>query len=331
MGEAYVLLAELDGVTVRFATAEPGEAPDWTQVAPCGSVNSFARQVHALRTGARARLAGAAVAAAGPLVDDAIVMSRGGWRLDRRMLRDILGVERVHLVNDFAACALACTRLPDAVLDPVVSGARGARDALVIIGPGEGLGVAGLLPGPRDSWRPVTSEGGHVALAAAGPRQTEVLEALADRFDDRVSAEDVLSRPGLVALHAAVRRLAHAPDADLAPEAVAHAAREGCEYAREAFSLFSAWLGAFSRDTVLMLGARGGVRLTSAWLLATEDLLDRPAFRAAFGDAGRMRPYLDGVPVHLMRAGAPTLLGLSTLFTASDGLAADAPVMVLDC
>ncbi len=330
MGEAYVLLAELDGVTVRLATAQPGEEPERTEVASCGSVNSFARQVRALGLRARGRLVGAAVAAAGPLVDDAIVMSRGGWRLDRRMLRDMIGVERVHLVNDFAACALACTRLPDTVLDAVVPGERARRAELVIIGPGEGLGMAGLLPGPRDSWRPLTSEGGHVALAAASSRQAEVLEALTTR-QGRVTAEDVLSRTGVSLLHAAVRDMHGAPQDDCTPEAVAQAARAGDGHALETFSLFSAWLGAFARDAVLMLGARGGVRLNSAWLLATEDLLDRPAFRAAFADAGRMRPYLDGVPVHLMRAGAPTLLGLSTLFSASDGLAADAPVMMLDC
>ena len=330
MGGAYVILAELDGVTARLATAQPGEAPERTQVAPCGSVESFARQVAALRSRESGRLVGAAVAAAGPLVGDAIVMSRGGWRLDRRMLRPMIGVERLHLVNDFAACALACTRLPDAVLDPVVPGAGAPRSELVIIGPGEGLGMAGLLPGPRDSWRPLTSEGGHVALAAADARQAEVLERLSERFG-RVTAEDVLSRTGVSALHAAIRGAAGAPEDDLAPEAVAQAARAGDRAAQGAFTLFSAWLGAFARDAVLMLGARGGVRLNSAWLLATEDLLDRPAFRDAFAAAGRMRPYLEGVPVHLMRAAAPTLLGLSTLFTASDGLAADAPVMMLDC
>ena len=93
-----------------------------------------------------------------------------------------------------------------------------------MIGPGTGLGVGGLLPvGGR--WQPIPGEGGHASLAPQDAVEDAILAHLRQRFG-HVSAERVLSGPGLVNLATALAAVVGACDGDLPVrvllDAVAH-------------------------------------------------------------------------------------------------------------
>src|SRR5262249_61329436 len=85
----------------------------------------------------------------------------------------------------------------------------------VVLGPGTGLGVAALLPADG-RWHVVASEGGH---ASFGPQAEDEIEVFARLRQERgaVSAETVLSGPGLVRLPRALDPRAARPSAGAIP------------------------------------------------------------------------------------------------------------------
>ena len=76
---------------------------------------------------------------------------------------------------------------------------RGAP--MVVLGPGTGLGIACLVPG-GDAPIVIASEGGHATLPATSRREDAILAHARERFG-HVSAERLISGPGLENLYAA--------------------------------------------------------------------------------------------------------------------------------
>jgi glucokinase len=244
-------------------------------------------------------------------------------------LRSVLRTPRVHLVNDFSACAMGAPKVAEAQLHVVHPGKPARNAAIAVLGPNIGLGVAGLAPMRGDGWMAVPSEGGHMDFCPVEAREAPIFSAVRARHGD-VSAERLLSKEGLSDIHCT---LAGDGDPLSTPEndsAIIELARAGDPKAVEAISIFSALLGGFSGDMALLFAARGGVFLNSPLLEAMGDLLDREAFARRYRAKGRMSDYLAGIPVFRM-PGRPALLGLSSLFTPSDMHYGASEVKFLDC
>ena len=129
---------------------------------------------------------------------------------------------------------------------------------IAVIGPGTGLGVSGLIP-TGEHWIPLQGEGGHVTLSVMNEREMAVFAQLHQRFS-HVSAERVLSGPGLVNLYDALCALEGVVPEVLAPPDVTRRAKEAsCRICLEAVSMFCALLGTMAGNLVLTLGAVGGV------------------------------------------------------------------------
>src|SRR3954452_20746013 len=95
---------------------------------------------------------------------------------------------------------------------------------MATLGPGSGLGVAGLVP-TADGWTAMTGEGGHVSLPACTGEEQEVIALLRERFG-HCSAERVLSGQGLVNLYVAVAELAGRGQPTVTPEDVTRLANQ---------------------------------------------------------------------------------------------------------
>ena len=187
---------------------------------------------------------------------------------------------------------------------------------LAVLGPGSGLGVSGLLPRPGGGWLPLSGEGGHVTLAAADDRESEVLARLRRRFGP-VSAERALSGPGLVNLYRALCELAGREPAPLSPAEVSDAGLAGgCPHCREALELFAAFLGTVAGDLALTLGARGGVFIAGGIAPRLGDFLEGSAFRRRFEDKGPQRVYLEAIPTDLVIHPRPAFPGLGALLSS---------------
>src|SRR5690606_62673 len=74
----------------------------------------------------------------------------------------------------------------------------------VVLGPGTGLGVAGLIHARR-AWIPIPGEGGHVDIGPRSKRDFEVFAHL-ETIEGRLSAEQILCGRGLVNIYRAIAK-----------------------------------------------------------------------------------------------------------------------------
>ena len=188
-----------------------------------------------------------------------------------------------------------------------------AGAAIAVLGPGTGLGVSGLVPA-GDDWAVIEGEGGHVTMAATGRRESEVLAEVGHEFR-HVSAERVLSGPGLVSLHNALCRLhGGASYPPPAPHDIVSAGAGGrSPRCAEVLDLAAELLGTFAADVALTLGARGGVYIGGGIVPRYARRFAESGFRRRFEDKGRFSEYLAAIPTYLILHELPAFLGLASL------------------
>lgn len=185
--------------------------------------------------------------------DGCINLTNTNTLLDPKVLGEAAGVGTAILVNDFSAVAHAIPALSDESLQGMGHGTIRPGAPKLVIGVGTGLGVASLVS-TRDGWCVMPGEGGHADLAPVDDEQLQVWEALR-RIHGRVSAETVLSGPGLERLYSAITQGKAKKAADIAHRA----SQDSDPAAVETIQLFTRWLGAFAGNLALTLGAEGGV------------------------------------------------------------------------
>jgi len=166
---ACLLIGDIGGTNARFALANPDQ-PGYTQEK---SFRCRDFQTAELALTRYLELLGAptpdaiCLAAAGPVVDGRVRFTNNQWRLDTRDLAAAFQIDRVGILNDFAAIAYALPLLQgDDCLDIGLLPGRplAGRDFTAgVLGPGTGLGAAGLV-GRAGSVVPIVGEAGHVVV-----------------------------------------------------------------------------------------------------------------------------------------------------------------------
>jgi len=132
------------------------------------------------------------------------------------------------------------------------------------------------------------------------------------RRHGHVSAERLLSGPGLVELYRTVAELEGQAAVSLAPAEVTALALAGTDpVAAAALGHFFALLGGFAGNLALGTGARGGVYLGGGILPRLGAPLAASEFRARFLAKGRFTAYLEAIPLALILHPEPGLLGLA--------------------
>lgn len=299
------LVADVGGTNVRFALAGVDGQLQHERVSP--NSDDFGRLVREYLAEARPGVVDTfACAAAGPVDGGAIQLTNRALRLDPDMLGAASGAGRVELVNDFAALAHALPVLEADDLLQCGGGTRQPDAAAILVGAGTGLGVA---TGVRcnGGWHVIPSEAGHADLAPTDDRELAAWQALRDRHG-RVSAETVLSGPGLQRLYAALGgREAWSPlELDVAADA-------GDPLACEARRLFTCWLGRVAGDLALAVDARGGVFLAGGIVPGWKQRFDHAGFRFGFEQKSPMVDRLRAIPSFVITHPYPALLGLARL------------------
>jgi glucokinase len=303
------LLGDIGGTHARWAWLPgPGLAPCHVALRPCVADAS-------LHASATAYLAAhglgpprsACIGVATHVSGDTVRMTNSPWVFSIAQLGRDLGVRRCLVINDFTALALSVDALTSEDLRAIGGGTPVAGAPLALLGPGTGLGVSGLLPG-AGGWA-LSGEGGHVTLAPADDEESELLAVLRRRFG-HVSAERVLSGPGLVNLYQALGALEGRPAAAPTPAAVVRSAIDGSDATSvRAVRLFAGFLGNVAGNLALTLGARGGVYLGGGLVPRLAGAFDERLFRQRFEDKGRFAAYLQPVPTWVITAATPALLG----------------------
>ena len=256
-----------------------------------------------------------AIAIASPITGDRVAMTNHPWSFSVQELKSRFAFERLEVINDFTALALALPRLAPEDRQAVGGGAAAAGAPIGVLGPGSGLGVSGLIPSGR-GWIALTGEGGHVTMAPATDREGEMLDRMRRHFD-HVSAERCLSGPGLINLYNALAALDGVPAAPYTAAQITDPATMAQDpLCHEATAMFCAMLGTVAGDLSLTLGAQGGVYVAGGIVPRLGAPFAESGFRARFEAKGRLSPYLAAIPTYVVTHKLPAFLGCAALLAA---------------
>lgn len=315
---AMTLVADIGGTFARFSLAQGRRLVSETITYRCDSVDDVAELCSWALRDLRQPVTGAAIAVAGPVSGGHTRMTNLGWEIDATELAEALMLERVMLVNDFIALALALPSLSDEDLLPIGASTAQAQPESnaprVVFGPGTGLGVAALL---QHDGRlvPVASEGGHISFAPTTAFEQQVLQQAKLHFD-RVSWERILSGPGLELIYQVSRQELGLPPTAGSAEQIIDAARNGtCAAATSTVTCFAGLLGSFGGDLALLFHASGGVVICGGIASRLADVISQPYLYDRFRHKGRFAAWLDNVPLSILRSGNAALLGAACAYS----------------
>ena len=261
------------------------------------------------------RIGRCALACAGYVLDGTVINYNLPWKVSLPELRSALGIESMSLINDFEAVAHAA-QFVDPAKTELLAGPERGSGPLIVVGPGTGLGSAVCIPG-RHGATVLATEAGQTSLAPGTTREREVLDRLA-RDGDYVSYERLLCGPGMCTLYRVLSEMRGAKATLDTPEAVTLAAMQASDsVALETLHIFCGLLGGFVGNMALLYGARGGVYLTGGILPGMREFLVKSQFVNRFLDKGRMRPFLERVPVRLMEHGQLGVIGAAGCYLES--------------
>jgi glucokinase len=274
----------------------------------------------------RMPVAQALLAVAGPVEDERCKLTNCAWLIDGGELRTAFHLAKVRVLNDFAATAHSLPSLTIGDLHAIGGGRAVSGAPMAVLGPGTGLGVAGLVPGAAESAVVVAGEGGHATVSTASNREDAVIDYLRRHFG-HVSAERVISGAGLENLYRAIAALdqSEAPARDAA-EITKVALAGSCPTADAALRMFCALLGSFAGNIALTFGARGGVFIAGGIAPRIVEFMARSEFRRRFEDKGRLRPYLEAIPSNVIVHPAAAFMGLKALAAQSTAMQSSAAV-----
>jgi glucokinase len=307
------LIADIGGTNARFAIARDGTIAH-ARVLPTAAFPTLQAAAREFLSGLPAdlRVTRAALDLAGPVVGDHARLTNGVWSFSISQVKAELGFDELVVLNDFAAAALGIPLLDPSDYIAIGGGVRDPRGPIGVIGPGTGLGVAGLVFADG-RWVVLPGEGGHGTMPAATREEGAILDLLRDRLG-HVSAERVLSGHGLQNLHTALCTLAGVTPPPLTDHEITAAALAGSDAtSARVLDLFCEMLGTVAGNLALTLGASGGVFLIGGILPRFAGRFAASGFRARFEAKGRLAEYMRAIPTYLVTHDNPALLGLAGL------------------
>ena len=311
------LLADVGATNARFALIGAEHEVQRVRVLACEDYPAIQDAIGAYLNDELAltdfrRVEAAALAVAGPVTGDQITLTNHPWSFSISQLRRHLAIDRLVVVNDLAAAALATPCLSLDERNQVGGGEAPASAPIGVLGPGSGLGVSGVVT-TAGGWLPLSAEGGHVTMAPATARESAVLDRMRMRFD-HVSAERILSGPGLVNLYNTLAEIDGVPAASYTSAQITDP--NICEReprCRDTVDMFCAMLGTVAGNLALTLGALGGVYIVGGIVPKLGSVFAASSFRERFEDKGRLRPYLARIPTYVVTHPFPAFLGLAGL------------------
>jgi len=318
------LLADIGGTNARFAWLDrPGALPAHARslpvdahAEPAAAARAYLEALSSTLGAAYRAPRQAAFAVATAVSGDRVAFTNSRWDFSREAVRQALALERLVVLNDFEALALALPHLqprqwrrhPAAPALQGLGTAAAQGTVLAVLGPGTGLGVGAVLR-TSSGWQALPGEGGHATLAAGTELEAEVI-AVVRQQHAHVSAERLLSGIGLPLLHAALGQVRGEPVHALDTETIVTAALQRHDaLAGATLDLFCALLGSFAGNVVLTLGARGGCFIGGGIVPRFAERFFASEFLARFTAKGRFHDYLAAVPVVLITDTTAALAG----------------------
>ncbi|RLQ89324.1 glucokinase [Notoacmeibacter ruber] len=325
MPEAHILpfpviVGDIGGTNARFAIVP---SPDSEHVRLPTQRTAAHPSVEAALLAALGEWSGpppasALFALAGPVLGDRIPLTNCPWVIDAQAVMKALDLSAFMAVNDFEGQALAAAALPEEDWIVLREGQAVSNSPRIILGPGTGLGVGGLIELPG-LWVPVPGEGGHVDM---GPRTADDLALwphLHAQVGHRISGEAILCGRGLLNLYRAVSARRRTDPRHDRSEDITRAALAGEDsIAEETIRHFVTYLGRLAGDLALVYGARGGAYITGGIAPVILPFLRDKSFIDAFDDKAPHSAWLSTIPIHIVAHESPALAGLAAYAAEPD-------------
>lgn len=258
----------------------------------------------------------AVFAVASPLQGDEIAFTNLDWNFSVKEYASRFSFRPLEVVNDFAAIAMAIPGLHADDCIKLGAGEPVQGKPIAVIGPGTGLGVSMLVPVGK-TWVPISGEGGHVTMAGFNEEEDKIIEVVRQELG-HVSAERLLSGPGLSLLYRAIAGQHNLDIKDLDPATITAMDNTGEDpIASKTLDIFMQMLGTVAANIAVTVGAQGGVYIAGGILPKMRDRLLNSGFRQRFIDKGRYRDYLDRIPTYLITRENIALDGLRNYLTGT--------------
>ncbi len=248
------------------------------------------------------------------------------WVVDERELARKIGGCAVKLINDLEATALGMLELPRDQFETIQAGATEARVGNVgVIAAGTGLGEA-VLHWTGARFEPLACEAGHADFAPRTELEIELLRYLKGMLGGHVSYERVISGPGIHNIYQFLRDYGFAPEAAWVADELRASADPSAviselgtankdRLCRMTIETFSTIYGAEAGNLALRCLAIGGIYLGGGIAPKIKSVLMDGSFMQGFLDKGRLRQFLEQVPVFIAMNERAALLGAARCAT----------------
>ena len=295
------LVADIGGTNARFALVDSVDGLLHQKKNYCCA--DFPELIDAVRAYLKdvshPQLSNGVFSLATSIDSDQLGMTNHDWQFSVAELRQGLGLTSLKIINDFTSLALALPYLSDSECQKIGGGQSVSKQAMAVLGPGTGLGVSAIIKSD-DHWLPVQGEGGHVSYGPMDQSETLVIDYLHREYD-HVSAERLVSGPGLLLLYQTIAKLQGRKAGEYNPDEItAMALQRTCDMAEKAVSMFCAVLGTVAGDLALTVGAKGGVYIGGGIVPKLGNLFGKSDFRRRFENHGRFTRYLEKIPTYVV-------------------------------
>jgi len=294
-----MILSDVGGTNIRFARVNGLNSPlkDITRF-KCSEFTGIeeAFATYQKMIGCNDMLDAVSIAVAASVNKDHVDLTNNHWAFSKSELRAHLTTNRLLVMNDFTAQALAQSDPTAHGNLTIIAGEPKQNAPLLIIGPGTGLGVSALIP-TATGMLPLEGEGGHVSFAPRSEAEQALYEFIR-RTEDYVSAEHVLSGSGLEAIYRFLT--CDNPDAPEmnAPKIGAAAVIEPGP-CRDAVVMMLNILGTVIANNVLTIGAWGGVVVAGGIVSQLVSIIDQSQLVNRIQKIGKESHLTTSLPVWL--------------------------------
>ncbi|MEB3229554.1 MAG: glucokinase [Leptolyngbyaceae bacterium] len=269
---------------------------------------------------------------AGPVNNNTSDLTNLSWLLEGDRLAKDLKIDKVELINDFAAIGYGVLGLTDEDLCPLQDIPPRTGAPIAVIGAGTGLGQCFLTPqdlahaadqpANAATYKVYASEGGHTDFAPRSELEFHLQKYLLDKYSiDRISVERVVSGQGIAAIYQFLRdrqmgtespqvgdvireweRQTGMAEKTVDPAAtIAIAAANGDDYlSQRTMQIFAEAYGAEAGNLALKILPYGGLYIAGGIAAKNLELMKSGAFIQAFTHKGRMTNLLENMPVHVV-------------------------------
>ncbi|GHG74613.1 glucokinase [Alishewanella longhuensis] len=306
----FAIVADIGGTNARFSrVALDTLALDQVAVYPCADFESLADALsHYQQEQQLTDIKDVAIAIACPVNDDEVRMTNFHWQFSIKGMQQQLKLNTLLVMNDFTAVAMCLPALADDQKIQIGGQSAVRGKPMAVLGAGTGLGVAHLVP-VADKFIPLPGEGGHVDWAPQNEQEWFIQRQLAAQYG-HVSPERLLSGPGLEAIYQALAALQQVATPALSAGEIGQQALSGSStLAAAAVQQFYASLGSVAGDLALTLSTFGGVYVAGGIVPKLLPLLGSSEFRARFEAKGRFTDFNRQIPIFIVTAEQPGLLG----------------------